>query len=94
MSVSLYVYYKVVNAGDSAGHALVRAAQEDVRRATGVAGRLLQRRDDPATWMEVYEGVHDVEAFERVLNDALARHAFASVLAAGAARHTERFVVL
>ena len=32
-----------------------RAAARRVRSTTGVAGRLLVRRDDPATWMEVYE---------------------------------------
>lgn len=94
MSVALYVYYKVARADDPAARALVRAVQEDVRRATGVAGRLRCRRDDPATWMEVYEGIPDAEALERVLDDALARHAFSSILPAGGTRHTERFVDL
>jgi len=94
VSASLYVYYKVANAEDPAGRALVAALQADVQRATGIAGRLLRRRDDPATWMEVYEGVHDVDAFQLALGDALARHAFASLLATGAARHTECFVAI
>jgi hypothetical protein len=92
MSVAVYVYYKVARGDDAAVRALVDAVQTDVRRATGIAGRLLRRRDDPATWMEVYEGVADAEAFEHALDSALARHAFASVLPAGGARHTERFV--
>jgi len=94
VSVALYVYYRVARPDDPAALALVHAVQEDVRGATGVAGRLLRRRDDPATWMEVYEGVADAEAFERALEAALARHAFGSVLAAGAVRHAERFVAL
>lgn len=94
MSVTLYVYYKVAAAEDTAARSLVRAVQKDVRDATGVAGRILRRRDDPATWLEVYEDVGDLDAFERALDEALARHFFNSVLAPGAARHVERFVAL
>jgi len=94
VSVALYVYYTVAAADDVAARSLVRAVQDEVREATGVAGRLLRRRDDPGTWMEVYEGVDDPDAFERVLDAALARHGFASLLPPGGARHTERFVAL
>ena len=41
--------------------------------ATGVRGRLMRRRDDPGTWMEVYEGIADAVAFESALNEAAAR---------------------
>ncbi|MCZ7564287.1 MAG: DUF4936 family protein [Burkholderiales bacterium] len=94
MSVALYVYYRVAAAEDAAARTLVRAVQDDVREATGVSGRLLCRRDDPGTWMEVYEGIEDPVAFERALETALARRGFAALLAPGAARHTERFVAL
>ena len=92
MSVALYVYYRVTRADDPAARALVRAVQDELLQATGVRGRLLRRRDDPLTWMEVYEQVNDADAFERALEAALARHRFASILPAGGARHTERFV--
>jgi hypothetical protein len=93
VSVSLFVYYRVADASESAVRERVGAILADVRAATGVEGRLLRRRDDPSTWMEVYEPVLDSETFERALDAALVRHRFAALLAPGAARHTERFVV-
>ena len=38
-----------------------------VERECGVRGRWLHRRDDPVTYMEVYEDVKDSAAFEAVL---------------------------
>jgi Domain of unknown function (DUF4936) len=92
VNVSLFVYYRVAEVSESAVRERVGAILADVRAATGVQGRLLRRRDDSTTWMEVYEPVADAEAFERTLEAALARHRFAALLAPGAARHTERFV--
>jgi hypothetical protein len=44
----------------------------------------MRRRDDPATYMEVYEGVSDEAAFEAVLEREGAK--------LGVARRLERFV--
>ncbi len=38
-----------------------------LERECGVRGRWMHRRDDPATYMEVYEGVKDAAAFQAVL---------------------------
>ena len=38
-----------------------------IERECGVRGRWMHRRDDPATYMEVYEGVKDAARFEAVL---------------------------
>ena len=38
-----------------------------IERECGVRGRWMHRRDDPATYMEVYEGVNDDAAFQAVL---------------------------
>jgi len=85
-----FVWYRVT--GDpAAARATVNALLEDVLGATGVAGRMLVRRDDPATWMEVYEGVTDVARFERALAAGAARHAVARWAERGA-RHAEPFV--
>lgn len=92
MNLSVFVYYRVAGVQDAAVHERVGAIQEDVYADTGVQGRLLRRRDDPTTWMEVYEPVPDVESFERSLDTALARHQFDALLGPGEARHTERFV--
>ena len=55
-----------------------------IERECGVRGRWLHRRDDPATYMEVYEGVKDQAAFEAVLEREGAK--------LGVQRMTERFV--
>ena len=79
-----YVYYRV----DPAKLGELRAAIEHlfrvVERDTGVSGRWMHRRDDPTTYMEVYEGVPDGVAFEALLDRE------ASSL--GLARRVERFV--
>lgn len=45
----------------------VHALLEQVEKQCGVRGRWMRRRDDPATYMEVYEGVTDEAAFESLL---------------------------
>jgi hypothetical protein len=49
-----------------------------------VRGRWLRRRDDPATYMEVYEGIADEVAFEAMLGREGAK--------LGLPRKVERFV--
>jgi hypothetical protein len=85
-----FVWYRVQ--GDHAGaHAAVTALMQDVYRNAGVTGRVLVRRDDPRTWMEVYEHVADTSRFEQELAAAVARHDIAR-WSEGGARHTEPFV--
>ena len=55
-----------------------------MERECGVRGRWMHRRDDPATYMEVYEGVKDEKSFETVLERESARM--------GVQRRVERFV--
>jgi len=79
-----YVYYKL----DPARLGEVRLAVERIfaaiEGATGIRGRWMRRRDDPSTYMEVYEGVRDESAFEALL----AREA----ATLGLERRVERFV--
>ena len=85
-----YVWYRV--AGDpAAARAAVDALLRDVLGATGVAGRLLVRRDAPTTWMEVYEDVADAEGFDHALAAGVARHGVAAYVEGGV-RHAEPFV--
>lgn len=81
---SFYVYYRV-------DAARLPALRRDIERlfkvlegATGVRGRWLRRRDEPGTYMEVYENVSDDHAFEALLEREAA--------ALGLERHVERFV--
>lgn len=88
--VHYYVWYRVT--GDpSVVHAAVQAVLQDVFRHAGVVGRVLVRRDDPRTWMEIYEHVGDAALFERELEAAVDRHHLAQHLDGGR-RHTEPFV--
>jgi len=87
--VNLYVYYDVdAGAGTALAHD-VRAMQADLRRTSGVAGRLMKRPpsgDARETWMEVYEGVDD--AFESRVEEAAT-----TIDWRGAGpRHVERFI--
>jgi hypothetical protein len=55
-----------------------------INQQFGVRGRWMRRRDDPATYMEVYEDVSDTAAFEEVLEREGAK--------LGVPRRLERFV--
>ena len=79
-----YVYYRA----DPARHDELRRAIEAlfalIESQTGVRGRWLRRRDEPATYMEVYENVSDERTFEALLEREAA--------GLGLQRHVERFV--
>jgi hypothetical protein len=82
--LNYYVYYKV----SAAQLDQVRPRVEDLfRRAKldfGVTGRWMRRRDDPTTYMEVYEDVGDEAGFEALLEREGAK--------LGVARKVERFI--
>jgi hypothetical protein len=81
---SYYVYYRVEPARIDTLRVQVEQLFRTVERATGVRGRWMRRRDDPATYMEVYEQVADDRGFEALL----AREA----AGLGLERRVERFV--
>ena len=87
--IHYFIWYRVP--GDAGlARVAVNAALADVARATGVTGRLCQRSDDPSTWMEIYEHVHDVHAFDAALAAAVIRHGVGVHIPDG--RHVERFI--
>jgi hypothetical protein len=79
-----YVYYKLQDRSAESLRPAVETLFNAVHAATGVRGRWMRRRDEAGTYMEVYEGVGDEAAFERVLKDESGK--------LGLQRHTERFV--
>ena len=81
---SYYVYYRVQADRVASLPDEVRHLFRVVEEATGVRGRWLRRRDEPATYMEVYEDVRDEAAFEALLGRESAK--------LGLERHVERFV--
>ena len=85
-----YVWY-LVDVDRAAALAAVGALLAAVEDATGIAGRVLARRDEPGTWMEIYENVADTAAFERTLAALVKEHAIGKL---AGARHVERFAAL
>jgi hypothetical protein len=83
--LNYYVYYKVDPERVSALRVSVQALFAKIERQLGVKGRWMRRRDDPTTYMEVYEGVVDEQAFEALL----ARES----PGLGPERRVERFIV-
>ena len=81
---SYYVYYRVEGDRVESLQEQVRQLFRSIEAATGVRGRWMRRRDEPATYMEVYEDVQDEVAFEALLSRASS--------ALGLERHVERFV--
>ena len=93
MSPSHYYIYYPVRIGLEADLARVLYnAQADLQARTGISGRALRKADDPWTWMEIYENVTDVAAFDAALEDVIERHGLLRFVDEGACRHTERFV--
>ncbi len=65
---SYYVYYRVEPARLDALRGAVQELFRSIENETGVRGRWMRRRDDPMTYMEVYEDVRDERAFEALLD--------------------------
>jgi hypothetical protein len=79
-----YVYYKVTPEQLPALRPAVKALLDSIEKQCGVRGRWLRRRDDVATYMEVYDDVKDVARFEAALEREGAR--------LGVPRKVERFI--
>jgi Domain of unknown function (DUF4936) len=79
-----YVYYRVDLTRLESFRSEVEILFKTIESKTGVRGRWMHRRDDPSTYMEVYEGVKDEPAFEALLARESER--------LGLERKTERFV--
>ena len=91
MTTSYYVYYRVPPANAARARQAVDALQRELSNATGIAGRLMQRRDDASTWMEIYEDVSDGARFEAKLAELAERHGIPGLLAPGSSRKQEIF---
>jgi quinol monooxygenase YgiN len=81
---NFYVYYKIAPERSNEVRSLVKALFAELEKQTGIRGRWMRRRDDPTTYMEVFEGVKDEAAFEALLDREGAR--------LGLQRKVERFI--
>lgn len=82
--MNYYVYYRIEPQRVDEVRKAVDALFALLAQKTGVRGRWMRRRDDPTTYMEVYEGVQDERAFEALLEREGAK--------LGVPRKLERFV--
>lgn len=94
MTTSVYVYYKVSEMHVTQARHAVMGIFSDLQGSTSTPGRLLRRRHDPMTWMEVYQNVSDISRFEQELSSSAVRRGFDSspLLAEGSTRTVEIFV--
>lgn len=91
MKLNYYIYYRVPAENAARARAAVSAMQRELSDIVGIGGRLMRRRDDETTWMEIYENVADTERFEAELGALVERHGLAALLAPGSARKREVF---
>ena len=82
--MNYYVYYKVAPGQLEALRPRVQDLFREAKLKFGVTGRWMRRRDDPTTYMEVYEGVTGEAGFEALLEREGAK--------LGVARKVERFI--
>jgi hypothetical protein len=82
--LNYYVYYQVAPERLKEVGSAVKRLFAAVESQTGVRGRWMRRRDDPTTYMEVFEGVKEEAAFEALLDREGAR--------LGLPRKVERFI--
>jgi hypothetical protein len=65
--LNYYVYYKVAEAQLPVVRRSVQSLFNEIELKFKIQGRWMRRRDDPSTYMEVYEDVQDENAFEALL---------------------------
>lgn len=63
MSFQYYIWYRVER-DDAETERAVLGMMARLACRSGIQGRLMKKRAEPGLWMEVYEGVVDVAAFD------------------------------
>jgi hypothetical protein len=90
--VHFYIYYRIAPSHAVEARSAIAGIMDALEQQFAVRGRLLCGRDDAALWMEIYENVGDPEPFEAAIDKLLGEARFASWMAPGSARRSERFV--
>ena len=67
---SAYIYYRIDPAQISLAKARIDTLLNTMAIHCSQPPRRLERCDDPATWMEIYEGIADFSAFAAALDKA------------------------
>ena len=91
MKLNFYIYYRVPAQNAERARVAVRELQRELSDIAGISGRLLRRRDDETTWMEIYENVQDGARFEAELAKQVERRGLVALLVPGSSRKQEVF---
>jgi hypothetical protein len=71
MSTSYFIYYPVSGQHTSTIEARLRGVHSTLLLQLGVKARLVKNVDDPLLWMEIYENIVGMSAFEKMLDEQL-----------------------
>ena len=82
--MNYYIYYKISPERVAALRPMIEELFSIIESQVGVRGRWMRRCDDPSTYMEVYEGITDEQAFEALVAREGAK--------LGLERRVERFI--
>jgi len=91
VKLNFYIYYRVPAQNAERARVAVRELQRELSDIAGISGRLLRRRDDETTWMEIYENVQDGARFEAELAKQVERRGLVALLVPGSSRKQEVF---
>jgi hypothetical protein len=89
VSAHFYVWYRI-DADEADCERAIRGMMARLGCRTGIAGRLLKKRDEARLWMEVYTDVADPDAFQARLRQAVDEYDVEMFI--DGPRHTECFV--
>ncbi len=90
MARAAYVYYRLRPGSAAAAAGPIDALLDALAPLCAQRPRRARRCDDPATWMEIYEGVSDWNGFEAALAAEVTRLSIAGFVDGD--RHLECFV--
>ncbi|MCW5627108.1 MAG: DUF4936 family protein [Burkholderiales bacterium] len=86
-----YIYYRIDAPQAAVARRAIATLFDRLRHATGIAGRLQIKCDEPTLWMEIYTDVTDPDGFEQHLTRCAADSGLPDLLAPGSRRRIERF---
>jgi hypothetical protein len=86
---SVYVYYRLDPRHARDAEAPIRALIARLACRCAASAQLLKKRDEPLLWMEAYQGIADIAAFECELERIADESAVALFI--DGARHVECF---
>jgi hypothetical protein len=90
LSTSYFIYYPVNGEHASIIEARLRGVHSTLLTQLGVKARLVKNIDDPTLWMEIYDNIVGMSAFENMLDQQLADNGIFDLLARDT-RKTGRF---